>query len=92
MKTETHAILESMKARMVLPAICAPMFLVTGPDLMIAACEAGIMAALPGPNGRTIADLEAWFTRIGEHFTAARAAGRSPWSMVRMRRFLLAEY
>ena len=32
------------------------------------------------------------FIRKGRRLSAARAAGRSPWSMVRMRRFLLAEY
>lgn len=47
-----------------LPAICAPMFLVSGPDLVIAACKAGMIGAFPAPNCRTIEDLERWMSGI----------------------------
>lgn len=47
-----------------LPAICAPMFLVSGPDLVIAACKSGMIGAFPAPNCRTIEELEAWMVRI----------------------------
>jgi nitronate monooxygenase len=56
--------IEVLKARLRLPVISAPMFLVSGPDMVIAAARAGIMGAFPGPNGRTIADLRAWFEII----------------------------
>lgn len=74
--------LSQIKARLRLPVIAAPMFLVSGPELVTAACDAGVMAALPGPNGRTVADLRGWFTRMDGHFRAAKAAGRapSPWA------------
>ncbi len=49
---------------MALPMIAAPMFLVSGPDLVIAACRAGVIGAFPAPNCRTIADLDAWLARI----------------------------
>lgn len=55
-----------------LPVIAALMFLVSGPDLVIAACRAGIVGASPTPNARTLDDLDAWMTRI-----AAEAGG--PW-------------
>ncbi len=54
----------ALKARLRVPLIAAPMFLVSGPDLVIAAAKAGVIGAFPGPNGRTIDDLRAWFERI----------------------------
>lgn len=50
--------------RMTMPVIAAPMFLVSGPDLVIAACKAGVIGAFPAPNCRTIEDLDAWLARI----------------------------
>lgn len=47
-----------------LPAICAPMFLVSGPDLVVATCQAGMIGSFPGPNCRTIEDLDDWMKRI----------------------------
>lgn len=56
----------ALKSRLRLPMIAAPMFLVSGPDLVIASAKAGILGAFPGPNGRTIDDLRGWFERIHE--------------------------
>lgn len=39
------------------PIVCAPMFLVSYPDLVVGACEAGAMAAFPALNYRTHAEL-----------------------------------
>ena len=36
-----------------LPVIVAPMFLVSGPDLVIASSSAGLICSFPGPNART---------------------------------------
>ncbi|MCR8548859.1 nitronate monooxygenase [Salipiger sp. P9] len=54
----------ALKARLRLPVVAAPMFLVSGTDMVIAAARAGILGAFPGPNGRSIADLRAWFETI----------------------------
>ena len=72
----------SLKDQLRLPVIVAPMFLVSGPDLVVEACRAGLMGSLPGPNGRTIDDLRAWFTDIATRLDAARAAGErpAPWA------------
>ena len=43
-----------------LPVFCAPMFLVSGPDLVVAACKSGIAGAFPTPNTRTTEELDAW--------------------------------
>ncbi len=56
-----------------LPVFAAPMFLVSGPDLVIAACRAGIVGAFPTPNCRTPAILDDWMTRI------AAEVGDAPW-------------
>lgn len=58
-----------------LPVISAPMFLVSGPELVIAACKAGIGGAFPTPNCRTVADLDAWMGQI----TDALNPGDGPW-------------
>ena len=47
-----------------LPVVAAPMFLVSGPEMVIAAARSGIIGAFPTPNCRTAADLDAWMTRI----------------------------
>ena len=47
-----------------LPVFAAPMFLVSGPELVVAACRAGIVGAFPTPNCRTAAELDQWMTTI----------------------------
>ncbi len=47
-----------------LPVIVAPMFLVSGTDLVIAACRAGLIGSFPFPNARTIDVLDAWLHTI----------------------------
>ena len=50
--------------RLTLPLISAPMFRVSGPDLVIAACKAGVIGAFPTSNCRTIEDLDTWLGRM----------------------------
>ena len=40
------------------------MFLVSGPEIVIASCRAGVIGSFPAPNARTIDDFEAWLDRI----------------------------
>lgn len=67
-----------------LPVFAAPMFLISGPELVIAACEAGIGAAFPTPNCRTAADLDQWMTTItralDERSRQAGARTPGPWA------------
>jgi len=60
-----------------LPVFCAPMFLVSGPDLVIAACKAGISGSFPSTNTRTIEELDQWMAQISTALTADDA----PWVM-----------
>ena len=56
-----------------LPVIVAPMFLVSGPDLVIASSNAGLIGSFPGPNARTTAELENWMHQISN-------ATSNPWA------------
>lgn len=58
------AIPAPLKRNLAIPAIAAPMFLVSGPEMIVAACRAGMIGAFPTPNARTSADLEDWLQAI----------------------------
>ncbi len=47
-----------------LPLFQAPMFLQSGPDMVIASCKAGILGSFPSPNARTTEQLETWLQDI----------------------------
>lgn len=47
-----------------MPAICAPMFLVSGPDLVREACKAGLVGGLPRNNARSFEVWEGWMDEI----------------------------
>jgi nitronate monooxygenase len=64
------------RERLTLPVIVAPMFLISGPEMMIAACRAGVIGCFPAANARTIEDLADWCRRI-----ASDTADAAPWSI-----------
>lgn len=45
-----------------LPLMAAPMFLVSGPELVVACAHAGVIGCYPAANARNIEQLEAWLT------------------------------
>ena len=53
-----------IRSRLTLPAICAPMFLVTGPALVREACKAGLVGGLPRQNARSLEEFESWLKDI----------------------------
>ena len=55
---------ERFRGRLTLPAVCAPMFLVSGPELVAAACKAGLIGALPRQNARSIEIFGDWLREI----------------------------
>ncbi len=57
-----------------LPAIAAPMFLVSGPELVSETCKAGVAGSFPALNARTSAQLDGWLGEIDAALAAARAA------------------
>ena len=58
-----------------LPLIAAPMLLVSGPDLVIEACRAGVIGSFPTNNCRTADELERWLARMQEE-----TAGKAPYA------------
>lgn len=56
--------------RLRLPVIGAPLFIVSGPDLVIAQCKAGIVGSFPALNARPQAMLDEWLHRITEELAA----------------------
>src|ERR1700682_5461182 len=62
-----------------IPAVGAPLFILSNPDLVIAQCKAGIVGAFPSLNARPIAQLDEWLHRITEELAAwDRANPRTP--------------
>lgn len=62
-----------------LPVFQAPMFLISGPEMVIASCKAGIVGSFPAPNARTLDVLELWLQEIsGELADTPQAA---PWAI-----------
>ena len=60
MKTEV----QRQIAKLRLPLFAAPMFLISGPELVIEVCKSGIVGAFPTPNARTTTILDEWVTEI----------------------------
>lgn len=66
---------QGLLAALRLPVVAAPMFLVSGPDLVVAAARAGILGAFPTQNCRTSAQLDAWLGAIAD------GVGDMPWAV-----------
>lgn len=60
--------------QLALPVIGAPMFIASGPDLVIAQCKAGIVGAFPALNARPAEELPRWLARIERELTEFEAA------------------
>ncbi len=54
----------TFKDRLKLPAIAAPMFLVSGPDLVVETCQAGVIGTFPALNQRTSEGYSEWLAEI----------------------------
>jgi len=55
-----------LQRNMTLPAIGAPMFLISGPDMVIAQAKAGMIGSFPTPNARTPDILDGWMRQISD--------------------------
>ena len=77
MTSSTSERIDSIKSRLRLPAICAPMFLVTGPDMVISACKSGVLGTFPATNARIEEQLVSWLDQISTSVSQADA----PWAL-----------
>jgi nitronate monooxygenase len=55
-----------LRDRLRLPVIGSPLFIVSGPELVIAQCKAGIVGSFPSLNARPLSQLDEWLAEITE--------------------------
>jgi len=65
------AVLEN---RLTIPVVASPMFIASGPDLVIAQCKAGVVGSFPALNARPASMLGDWLDRIEEELAGTDAA------------------
>ena len=70
MSAITQKLLQSLR----IPAIAAPMFILSQPELVIAQCKAGIIGSFPALNARPKSLLDEWLHQIREALEAHDAA------------------
>ena len=58
------ALVSKLKGKLRLPVVGAPLFIVSGPELVIAQCKSGIVGSFPALNARPQSMLGEWLTRI----------------------------
>lgn len=77
--------LEKWSNQLSLPVIAAPMFLISGPNLVKACCANGIIGSFPAPNARPIEVLDEWMGEISAFVKEAREENPikpiAPWAM-----------
>jgi nitronate monooxygenase len=76
MKTGRPA--DAILAGLRVPVVAAPMLIVSGPELVIAACRAGVLGSFPTANPRGDGELDRWLTRIESELDRAAADGPRP--------------
>ena len=60
---------ESWRGRLRIPAIAAPMFLVSNPALVLACCRAGVLGTFPALNQWTTEGFSEWLAQLNESLT-----------------------
>ncbi len=81
---DTYARIAQFKQRLRLPVFAAPMFLVSGPDLVIEACREGVIGAFPSLNARPLETLKDWLQRISTTLAEderQRPGKIAPWAV-----------
>ena len=56
-----------------LPVVGSPLFIVSGPELVIAQCKAGIVGSFPALNARPVEKLDEWLACIEDELGEYRA-------------------
>ncbi|MEX0695681.1 MAG: nitronate monooxygenase family protein [Rhodospirillales bacterium] len=60
----------TLKQNLILPVIGAPMFLVSGVDLVVTQCTSGVIGAFPALNARPAEALDTWLSEIRSRLAA----------------------
>ncbi|WP_118134755.1 nitronate monooxygenase family protein [Oceanicella sp. SM1341] len=72
------ALPDQLKGRLRLPVVAAPMFLASGPDLVVETCRAGALGTFPALNQRSTEGYGDWLSEIRDRLAEAEAAGGPP--------------
>lgn len=71
--------------QLAIPAIAAPMFLVSGPELVSACCKNGVIGSFPAPNARPIEVLDEWMGKLNADLEELKMSEPdrkiAPWAM-----------
>lgn len=71
-----------LKDKLSIPAIMAPMFLISNPKMVIQACKSGIIGSFPSLNARTADILEEWMIEIKSELEESEDAKvYAPWAI-----------
>ena len=69
----------ALAKKLSVPVIGSPLFIISGPELVLAQCKAGIIGAFPSLNARPLSMLDEWLAQITEELAAwDRAHPESP--------------
>jgi len=68
------ALPKCLEGKLEIPLIGSPLFIVSGPELVIAQCKAGIVGSFPALNARPAHVLEEWIIRIKSELAEYQAA------------------
>ncbi|CAN5722630.1 nitronate monooxygenase family protein [soil metagenome] len=55
-----------LSERLRIPVIASPLFIISGPELVIAQCKAGVVGSFPALNARPVSQLDEWLAQITE--------------------------
>jgi nitronate monooxygenase len=66
--------LPTLFANLRLPVIASPLFIISGPELVIAQCKAGVVGSFPSLNARPLSQLDEWLHQITEELAAHNRA------------------
>ncbi|WP_430512523.1 NAD(P)H-dependent flavin oxidoreductase [Pannonibacter phragmitetus] len=64
----------SLQGRLKIPAIASPMFLASGPDLVVETCKGGMIGTFPALNQRTTEGYGAWLEEIASRLDGVEGA------------------
>jgi len=73
------ALMGALTKKLSIPVIGSPLFIISGPELVLAQCKAGIVGSFPSLNARPISMLDEWLAQITQELAAwDRAHPESP--------------
>jgi len=55
-----------LRSRLTIPVIGSPLFIISGPELVIAQCRAGVIGSFPSLNARPSGVFEQWLQRLND--------------------------